>query len=303
MAFYWVNLGDSFDEVKKHSFLWAPSHTFNKGGTKTVSAGWKHVPNVKKGDVILCHEDKHIIYLARATSDAYEAPRPKDRTFEKWKKEGYKIEVDLTILDTPLNNAEFKYDILGRFNEQCSPKLFGSNEQATQSYLISIPKHVAALVLNCVGNELISFLETPSQPGKKKKASQEREKEARTKARIGQGQFRKDVLAIWNNTCPVTGVNSPNLLIASHIHSWLLSDNDEKVDGYNGFPLSPNADKLFDKGLISFANDGSLLVSPHLSTTTLTALGISKTTQINGLTKKHQFYLEKHRSTYGYERE
>lgn len=300
MAFYWVNLGDSFEEVKKHNFLWAPSHSVRKNGKKSVNAGWKHVPDVKKGDVIICHEDKHVIYLARAISNAYAAPTPESRTFDPWKEDGYKIDVELTILDVPVNNSEFKYEILGRFNEQCSPKLFSVNEQATQSYLISIPKHVASIILNCVGNELSRFLESPSNLGRKPTASQVREKNTRVKARVGQGQFRKDVLAIWNNTCPVTKVASPNLLIASHIHSWLLSDDNEKVDGYNGLPLAPNVDKLFDKGLISFADDGALLISRHLSITTLNALGIREEAKISGLTKEHIFYLAKHRNTYSF---
>jgi hypothetical protein len=300
MAYYWVNLGDSFEEVRNGHFLWAPSHTYTKSGTKTVSAGWKHVPDVKKGDVIICHEDKHIIYLARAISNAYPSPRPESRAFDKWKKEGYKIDVELTVLDVPLNNAEFKHDILGRFNEQCSPKLFGSNEQATQSYLISLPKHVAAIVLNCIGDELNYFLESLLHTGISLTTSQVREKDTRVKARVGQGQFRKEVLAIWNNTCPVTRVNNPRLLIASHIHSWYSSDNIEKVDGYNGLPLAPNVDKLFDKGLISFADDGSLLKSSDLSVETLNALGISEDTKISGLKPQHCVYLRKHRKAFGF---
>jgi len=301
VEFYWVNLGSSFDEVKEHRFLWAPSYTLNKNGTKTVNAGWKHVPDVKKGDVFFCYKDKKIIYLARAKSNAHEADRPENRVFRNWKIEGYRIDVELTVLDVPLNVAEFRYDIIGRFNEQCSPKLFGTKGEVSQSYLISIPKSMAALVLDNLGSEFIEFFETSSQAEKKINNSQEREREARIQARIGQGQFRKDVLSRWNNTCPVTGVDSPNLLIASHIHSWFLSDSDEKVDCFNGLPLSPNADKLFDKGLISFSNDGTLLVSPDLSTNTLIALGISEKTKIKGLTAKHHFYLEKHRNTFGYE--
>lgn len=108
------------------------------------------------------------------------------------------------------------------------------------------------------------------------------------------------MLDIWNQTCPVTKVALPELLIASHIVSWVLSDDDEKVDGYNGFPFVPNVYKLFDKGLISFADDGLLLISPHLSVATLNALGIREDTKIAGLTEEHIFYLAKHRNTYGF---
>ncbi|OBT16229.1 hypothetical protein A9266_20010 [Vibrio tasmaniensis] len=304
MAYYWVNLGDSFEEVKKFNFLWAPSHTFTSGGAKTVSAGWKHVPHVKKDDVIICHEDKHVIYIAQATSDAYSSPRPENRTFDKWKKDGFKIDVKLIVLDIPVNNAEFKYDVLERFNEQCSPKLFGSNAQATQSYLVSIPDAVAAIILGCVGNEAAEIT-SPTSNSKSnrrpKKADIERERQAIVKSRIGQGQFRKDVLDLWNHTCPITQVNMPELLIASHILSWQLSNNEEKVDEYNGFPLAPNVDKLFDKGLISFTDDGDLLVSPSLDIDILNSMGISSQAKIEGLYPEHAHYLKRHREVFGFE--
>ena len=51
MAFYWVNLGDSRKEVRDYNFLWAPTHTVNKSGSRTVNAGWRHVPKVAKGDI------------------------------------------------------------------------------------------------------------------------------------------------------------------------------------------------------------------------------------------------------------
>uniref|UniRef100_UPI0024B666E4 hypothetical protein n=1 Tax=Photobacterium phosphoreum TaxID=659 RepID=UPI0024B666E4 len=91
MAYYWVNLGVSYKEVRDFKFLWAPSHTYTASGEKTVKAGWGHVPNIKKDDVIICHENKRIIYVAQALDDAYPAPRPESRTYDEWKKEGNKV--------------------------------------------------------------------------------------------------------------------------------------------------------------------------------------------------------------------
>lgn len=58
MAFYWVNLGNTYKEVADEKFLWAPAYTVNSSGTKITNPGWKYVPKVKKGDVIFCHENK-----------------------------------------------------------------------------------------------------------------------------------------------------------------------------------------------------------------------------------------------------
>lgn len=65
--------------------------------------------------------------------------------------------------------------------------------------------------------------------------------------------------------CPFTKINSEKLLITSHIKPWVFSNNNERLDLNNVFIFSPLYDKLFDKGLISFNNDKSLLISKELS--------------------------------------
>ncbi|GEM_PF-548761 len=307
MAYYWVNIGDSQEEVEKHNFLWAPEYGINKNGKRFVNASWKPVPKVKSGDVIICHSSKHVVYLAQATSDAYPHQRPDTRTYDKWKLEGFKIDVELIVLPQPIKNAEFKNEIIDRFNSSCVPKLFNSRREVGENYMVSIPEAVADIVLSAVG-EAASKIHRPirsdedaaKKKKRKRKAYLERQKQAIVNARIGQGQFRKDVLELWDNTCPVTNITIPELLIASHIVSWALSDDQEKVDGYNGLPLSPNADKLFDKGLISFSDNGEILISPSLPIKTLNALGISEHTVINGLTGEHAYYLGRHREIYGF---
>ncbi len=46
---------------------------------------------------------------------------------------------------------------------------------------------------------------------------------------------------------------------------WSRSDDVERLDGYNGLLLSPHIDSLFDRGLITFAKSGSVVVSPNLN--------------------------------------
>lgn len=87
------------------------------------------------------------------------------------------------------------------------------------------------------------------------------EKEAIIKARNGQGIYRDALLRKYNSTCIMTGINNKKLLIASHIKPWAISSNEERVDVNNGLLLCANMDKLFDSGLISFRNNGSLLIS------------------------------------------
>lgn len=86
------------------------------------------------------------------------------------------------------------------------------------------------------------------------------DKEAVVKVRIGHGKFKKALLKRQDH-CQVCGLDLEGLLIASHIKPWSKSDEYEKVDPDNGLLLCPNHDALFDKGLISFTDDGDLLLS------------------------------------------
>lgn len=93
----------------------------------------------------------------------------------------------------------------------------------------------------------------------------ETERTAIVKSRIGQGLFRERLLYKYQSTCIITGVSVKKLLIASHIKPWAVSNNEERLSEENGLLLSPTYDKLFDYGLISFTNQGKIIVSSQIS--------------------------------------
>jgi|TARA_R100000081_G_scaffold85830_1_gene55098 hypothetical protein len=118
------------------------------------------------------------------------------------------------------------------------------------------------------------------------------------KARRGQGVFRRNLEEYWGNKCSVTQAPDSScgtILIASHIKPWVMSNNREKLDVNNGFLLLPNLDKTFDKGYISFADNGTILVSSKLSCSA--ELGIVEGMSINQekLNDSHRQYLDFHR--------
>lgn len=69
-------------------------------------------------------------------------------------------------------------------------------------------------------------------------------------SRVGQGQYRQDLIRKWGGKCAVTGFDKLELLIASHIVPWKDSTNIERLDVENGILLSPNLDALFDQHLM-----------------------------------------------------
>ena len=113
-------------------------------------------------------------------------------------------------------------------------------------------------------------------------------------ARKGQGRFRNDVSA-WCPVCPISGVDNKRLLIASHIKPWSKSSNEERLDGYNGFMFAPHIDWLFDRGFISFDEEGKILISPQLDDKNWQALNISPDIQLKKLPEKTKEYLQHHR--------
>ncbi|WP_053069613.1 HNH endonuclease [Clostridium novyi] len=107
------------------------------------------------------------------------------------------------------------------------------------------------------------------------------EKETLIKSRIGQGLFRERCLSILNH-CPFTNITNPSVLRASHIIPWSrCSSNEDRLNGFNGLTLSPFFDVLFDKGLISFQNNGQVLMSTAITSDIIHALNLSPTMVVN----------------------
>ena len=122
------------------------------------------------------------------------------------------------------------------------------------------------------------------------------EREQVIAARKGQGIYRERLLAKWNGGCAVTGLAEPALLMASHAKPWKLASNMERLDGDNGLPLIPNLDKLFDKGFISFADDGAVMISSALSSAASTAFGVDAAMHLlKPLSAAQQAYMTYHR--------
>ena len=119
-------------------------------------------------------------------------------------------------------------------------------------------------------------------------------------ARIGQGKFREDLLKYWGNACALTGSEVPEVLVASHIKPWAKGTNAERLDPNNGLLLVADADRLFDRGLISFTNSGQLIAKDSLSARQLGILGLSTGMCLRKVEKQHVSYLEVHRALHGF---
>lgn len=120
------------------------------------------------------------------------------------------------------------------------------------------------------------------------------EREAIVKARVGQGKFRDKLVDYWRG-CSVSTFSHFDLLIASHIMPWRDADNQQRLDVFNGLLLLPNYDKLFDKGYISFDDNGRIIYSRYIDDTDRRLLKMDNTLHLIKIEDEHKSYLKYHR--------
>jgi hypothetical protein len=117
------------------------------------------------------------------------------------------------------------------------------------------------------------------------------------KQRIGQDDFRDKLINYWGE-CAVTGLKETKLLKASHIKPWSDSSDEERLDVYNGLLLSANLDAAFDAGLISFDNQGRIMISSRFSAKEAQLAGIESIMQLKKIERQHKAYLVYHRTIF-----
>ena len=119
------------------------------------------------------------------------------------------------------------------------------------------------------------------------------ERRALTKFRVNQGVFRDNLLQKYGRCC-LCRIKSPELLRASHIKPWAVSQPSEKLDTENGLLLCPNHDAAFDGGFISFDESGNILISERLAELDRVLLNIRPNMKIQ-LSERAKAYMDYHR--------
>ena len=117
--------------------------------------------------------------------------------------------------------------------------------------------------------------------------------------RIGQQRYRKALEQLWDGKCAVTGISEACLLRASHAMPWKeCKTGKERLSPFNGFLLNVALDALFDKFLISFDDDGFIMIAPSLKPEELAAVGITPEMRVAVIHSEHLPFLEYHRAQF-----
>jgi hypothetical protein len=305
MRHWWVNQNQTYAHEVGGGYLWSPK--FNKNGAH--NRFYDNMTEVSQGDVIFSFCDSLIKAVGIAQAKARTAGKPAafGGAGANWSNEGWLVPVKFTELESPIRPKDHIEMLAPTLPRKYSP-LRSTGDGLQSVYLAEVPEQMATVLRSLLGGQVEEVLGAErgaSRPDESvddaaEDAIKERtdipatEKQQLIKARRGQGLYRTNLEKL-EKCCRVTGVAAMEHLRASHCKPWRKSTDDEKLDGANGLLLSPHVDHLFDRGYISFADDGRILVSPRLSPTVAKQWGLGLAGSVGSFTSGQRVYLAYHR--------
>ena len=299
--YWWVNHKRTFKKEFDGGYIWSPKTQINGSSNE----GYVNLTKTNLNDLIFSYSNTLIKAVGLVQSDLIEEKKPEDfkASNKHWGEDGYLIKVEWVLIKKPLHPKTFFDQLKILLPVKHSP--LASNGNGNQNiYLSSISQAAAELLIQLISqhnNYLVDVLQnlrikTEEDYKVRQLISEnisETQKDQLIKARIGQGLFRNNVMAI-EKVCRMTGISDYKFLIASHIKPWRDSTNQERIDGNNGLLLSPHIDKLFDQGWITFSDEGNVILSPRLSETIIKSWFIS-VDSVGSFNNSQKDYLLYHR--------
>lgn len=116
---------------------------------------------------------------------------------------------------------------------------------------------------------------------------------SQTKSRPGQNKYKKGLVQEFGE-CPFSHIKDDRLLIASHIMPFASCNKAQQYDVDNGLLLSPLYDKLFDKGFITFDQQGNLKKTIWISPSEWVKIPLTYAINDLHLTANRKNYLKFH---------
>lgn len=291
MRFWWVNQNKTYRHEVPGGYLWSPKTKAN--GTRNPF--YEFMREVSPGDTIFSFCDTVIKAVGIAQSHAYEAPKPLEfgAVGAYWDLVGWRVDVRFSKLIEPIKPANHINLLRPYLAEKYAPlRSNGHGQQST--YLTELSASLGNLLIDLIGSEGRAIVQSwraeessfaPPNYGqvvweehqltlvRADERLRETEKEAIVLARVGQGLFRQRVASV-ERACRITKVSQPEYLRASHSKPWRDASNEERLDGENGLLLTPDVDLLFDRGFLSFEDNGRVLVSPVADRVSMDKMGL-----------------------------
>lgn len=284
MRYWWVNHKQTIKQEIAGGYLWSPQTEVD--GKR--SQFYENMRRAAPEDKVVSYANGLIRYVGIVQDFASVAPRPPEfqELGKQWNEIGWLLPMEWVSLPAPVRPREHIQELGCHLPRKYSPihPVTGNGNQ--KAYLAEVDQQIFDLL---VSRAAVAPSSSPTQSqdaliqvddALQAAISMDQSLDATTKrqlilARHGQGQFRTRVMSRYKS-CWLTGVESPELLVASHIKPWrACTDSNERLDGANGLLLAPHADRLFDRGLLTFSDDGRVLLSPRLPLGELERLGLA----------------------------
>lgn len=310
MAFWWVNHKQTRDHEIRGGYLWSPMRNANGARNQT----YENMRLVRHGDIVFSYARGRIGAVGRVTEAATACPKPDEfgDVGGYWSNEGWMVEVDFRDTPRPLQPAQ-AIDLIGPLLPARYSPIQRNGHGNQGCYLAEISNALGQLLLALTDADQIADSDNASAIEVDESAHPdvledihlvetdgtltETQRLQLAKARIGQGLFRKRVIVL-DGACRVTGVTDTRVLIASHITPWREADNADRLNGNNGILLSPHVDTLFDEELISFEDDGEILVHPSLARDVLYRWSIDPAKRVEPFRDEQRRFLARHRELF-----
>lgn len=299
MKYWWVNQNQTYKYEVPGGFLWSPKVKANGDRHQF----YDYMTELEVGDLVFSFASTQIRAAGIVQSKAYESPKPDfKQAGSNWSDIGWFAEVEFVPIANPIAPKEHMDAIGPLLSPRYAP--LRQNGKGNQNvYLTEISQQLAKTLMD-LSSISMDFLWTAAGPTTNENDDSESsitgtvvsalERMQLIKARRGQGLFKTNVRLI-EKSCRITGLETPRHLIASHIKPWSESTNSEKLDGANGLLLSPHIDHLFDKGFISFRDEGSVIISRELDPMVLSRWRLKIDENVRPFDPRQQSYLEFHR--------
>ena len=314
MKYWWVNQNQTFKQEIQGGYLWSPK-TKRNGARNTF---YDNMTRVNPGDIVFSFFKSKISVIGVIKSHGYSQSKPDfGSAGSAWDTDGWKVDVEYHDVHRAIKPKRY-IDVLKPLLPSKYSPLRDTGDGVQVVYLAELPSSMGELLLELVGEKKRSALDDTSKGSiipeseieldadlieekiKNDPSITETEKTSIITARLGQGRFREEVLKL-HQSCPFTGISNPILLRAGHIKPWAKCEtNQERTDPLNGLALSPAADHLFDKGYLSFSNEGKAIFSSFIDHEDLIKLGLLQDHdeyKIRILNEKQRIYLQFHRNS------
>jgi len=266
-----VMQGGTYREEKTLGIIWSPQYDISG----KVPHSWLRMKDVQRGDRIFHYVKGLIVAISIVQEDCKEGRKPLSmKNHGNWNDDGYIVSLEYRELEVPLSIRDYFDKIAPLLPLKYSA--FQEDGGGNQGYLYPCNEELSIKLLECISmlniyspsDEQLEFSIDDVRRTEQNPLAiliAETESEARMKIRLGQQKFRKSLMPLWKNECPLCGIKMDVVLRASHSKPWKDSLNHERLDPYNGVLLCCNHDALYDKGLITFDGKGKLLISDEIA--------------------------------------